>query len=396
MKKLFLFALIFAGMFFINTEDTYALDNEEQINAKYLLACSYELIDEENKNPAYAHIYYNQSNGGLMIKTTKYNGKNIEKEFKNPSKAPIYGSAKNNLEINNFKCPTNAYYNMNSEQICFDNNDEACMKENKNNINEAFQFDKWTTSSMTDNSYKIGLINSGVSMNCDKTIYQNECVYTNEDGENLALYYNIKGNALVFYGKKNTTAWSNKYIILLTDTAHFYEGQVADLSYKNNIGLVNSCPKNIYKSHDTISIDGKYKAVNNIFSAQKPDKTDYSKYELRTACLNKEEEPGEQTPDDCKIITTELQDYINDIMLILRIGIPILLIGLLIYDFATAVFAGADDKIKKAQSKAIKRVIIAIAIFFVPTLINFVFNIVNEVWGKELETCGLSSEKIED
>ena len=49
-----------------------------------------------------------------------------------------------------------------------------------------------------------------------------------------------------------------------------------------------------------------------------------------------------------------------------------------------------EDKMKKAQSKAIKRVIIAIIIFFVPTLINLILNIANDVWSNaNFETCGL-------
>ena len=45
---------------------------------------------------------------------------------------------------------------------------------------------------------------------------------------------------------------------------------------------------------------------------------------------------------------------------------------------------------KKAQSKVIKRIIIAIVIFFVPTLINLLFNIVNDVWvDAHYKICGL-------
>jgi len=74
----------------------------------------------------------------------------------------------------------------------------------------------------------------------------------------------------------------------------------------------------------------------------------------------------------------------------IRIGVPILLIILLSYDITTAVIAG-DDKVKKIKGKIIKRIIIAIVIFFVPTLINFVFNMVNEVWqDANYSTCGIA------
>ena len=75
---------------------------------------------------------------------------------------------------------------------------------------------------------------------------------------------------------------------------------------------------------------------------------------------------------------------------IIRIAVPIMLIALITYDLATAVFVGSDDKVRKARDKAIKRIIIAIAIFFVPTFINLVFDLVNDVWGTNYEICGIN------
>ena len=39
------------------------------------------------------------------------------------------------------------------------------------------------------------------------------------------------------------------------------------------------------------------------------------------------------------------------------------------------------DEMKKAQAKFIKRLIIAVIIFFVPLLVNFILNMANSVWG---------------
>lgn len=75
---------------------------------------------------------------------------------------------------------------------------------------------------------------------------------------------------------------------------------------------------------------------------------------------------------------------------IIKFGVPIALLALGTVDFAQAVFAGKEDGIKKAQGKFIKRLIIAIAIFLVPTLISFLLGIANSIWGNiGTDLCGM-------
>ena len=50
-------------------------------------------------------------------------------------------------------------------------------------------------------------------------------------------------------------------------------------------------------------------------------------------------------------------------------------------------------KLNFHNKKITTRIIIAIVIFFVPTLINFVFDIINDVWSKNFEICGLETEE---
>ena len=83
-------------------------------------------------------------------------------------------------------------------------------------------------------------------------------------------------------------------------------------------------------------------------------------------------------------------DKINSYLDIVKIVIPIILIGFGIFDFAKAVFAGTEENMKKAQQDFIKRLGIAILIFFVPTIVNIILNIANKVWGIiSPDTCGL-------
>ena len=174
-----------------------------------------------------------------------------------------------------------------------------------------------------------------------------------------------------------------------------------DQYHFSNYISTNSCPAYIYHYFGSISKFGGnihfyYKWLPTNDDSYKLDNAttaNWYKLELKTDCKNgSTEEPSiDPTPTTCEgLISDNLREIINKIMTYIRIAVPILLVGLIIVDFATAIFAESDDKMKKAQSKVIKRIIIAIVIFFVPTLINLLFNIVNDVWvDAHYEICGL-------
>ena len=97
------------------------------------------------------------------------------------------------------------------------------------------------------------------------------------------------------------------------------------------------------------------------------------------------------TEFDCKsLIGDDMVALINSGMNIIKIIVPIIVIGLGIFDIAKAVFASNDDDIKKAQKTFFKRLIIAVIIFFSPILVNFVIDITNEAAGfVNSDTCGI-------
>ena len=65
--------------------------------------------------------------------------------------------------------------------------------------------------------------------------------------------------------------------------------------------------------------------------------------------------------------------FIGYLIIIVKIIIPILLIVLGVVDYAKAVVSSDTDSVQKATSTLIKRIIIGIAIFFIPTIVNLVF-----------------------
>lgn len=68
---------------------------------------------------------------------------------------------------------------------------------------------------------------------------------------------------------------------------------------------------------------------------------------------------------------------IKAVLALVKFGIPIVLILLGTIDLGKAVMASKDDEMKKAQGVLIKRVIYAVAIFLLVTIVELVMNLVS-------------------
>ncbi len=93
---------------------------------------------------------------------------------------------------------------------------------------------------------------------------------------------------------------------------------------------------------------------------------------------------------DCSVLMPVIRLIKHGLIPIIQIGIPIILIVLGMFDLGKAVVASKEDEIKAAQKLLIKRVIYAIAIFFVVFLVNAVFSIVG---SSDSEVTGTASWK---
>ena len=260
---------------------------------------------------------------------------------------------------------------------------------------------------------------------CSVTDYDNKCTYVNYGtAQTLVMYY--KGNETWFVTEvRYKGVLQSRFFYYNTDDAHDSEGryyheakldgnckiitnvEIKDYNKVKASEVVNGCPKTIYNRNwytRSWGVNTSYEEwsttyyddpeLTNLAIANLVGSESHMVFQLHEDEKNKEpEKPKPQKPMECKdLIDEDLRKYINDIMTYIRIGVPILLIGLIIYDLATGVFASAEDKVKKAKDRAIKRVIVAIAIFFIPTLINFVFDLVNDTWSTKYEICGLEQE----
>lgn len=73
-----------------------------------------------------------------------------------------------------------------------------------------------------------------------------------------------------------------------------------------------------------------------------------------------------------------LINFLKAVLAIIQWGIPILLIIMGSIDLGKAVMASDDKEIKGATSKLLKRAIAAIAVFFIPLLVNLLINMVGQ------------------
>lgn len=68
---------------------------------------------------------------------------------------------------------------------------------------------------------------------------------------------------------------------------------------------------------------------------------------------------------------------IKAVLALVKFGIPIVLIVLGTIDLGKAVMASKDDEMKKAQGVLIKRVVYAVVIFLLVTIVELVMNLVS-------------------
>jgi len=93
--------------------------------------------------------------------------------------------------------------------------------------------------------------------------------------------------------------------------------------------------------------------------------------------------------------TSPIWQFVGYILLVFKVVIPLLLLILGMVDLGKAVVASDDKAISKASMTLVKRAAAAIIIFFIPTLIGFIFDIVSgfselEDTYDECKTCLVS------
>lgn len=114
----------------------------------------------------------------------------------------------------------------------------------------------------------------------------------------------------------------------------------------------------------------KYK--NNVYYG--PDGTKVSKSEFEKLCNV-----------DCDVFSGEFGKVLKIALSFIRFLVPIIIIGLTIVDFIKATTAHDESLIKKAANNAVKRFIIGVIIFVLPTILEFILDLADIEYG----TCGI-------
>lgn len=168
----------------------------------------------------------------------------------------------------------------------------------------------------------------------------------------------------------------NAYVKEQIDNGTFKESDDIIKEYRN---AVTTARGNINEklNQETISvskscqiIDGKYYDINGNKVSQK---------EYKKSCQDVAKDIN------CGIFNGEFRKFLEMILSVIRFAVPIIIIGLGIMDFIKATAAQDASEIKKASAKLVKRLIIGVIIFLLPTLIDLILDLA----GIEYGTCNI-------
>lgn len=85
---------------------------------------------------------------------------------------------------------------------------------------------------------------------------------------------------------------------------------------------------------------------------------------------------------DCgTLLGDDFIDRLGKYIDVIKIAIPIILIGFGIFDFAKAIFEQDDEKMRKAKKKFFMRIIIALLFFLLPVFVKLLLSIANKAWN---------------
>lgn len=75
--------------------------------------------------------------------------------------------------------------------------------------------------------------------------------------------------------------------------------------------------------------------------------------------------------------TIEIWSLVGTVVTILKIAIPLIIIVLAIIDLGKAAISSKDDEVSKAFKTLLRRIIAGVVIFFIPTLVNLAFGLID-------------------
>ncbi len=78
------------------------------------------------------------------------------------------------------------------------------------------------------------------------------------------------------------------------------------------------------------------------------------------------------TQSDCNLLGADFRDILTKVFSWIQIATPCLVIALCSVDMVQAVISQEEKDMKTALTRTVKRIVIGVAIFFVPVVLNFI------------------------
>lgn len=351
--KLLMFLLLITFVYSISIDMVDAAD----------ITCIYE------GDTATYTFFVNSNDSGNVTYTA-------DQEQKNGKDYMTYNLFFQDISSNNFVdtasnkliCPTDLYYKI----------------EGRDPVrNITLNFDKFTGSSVEPLALSNSFTNSNTTLTPESEIL-NSCTYIGKhivSGNVVSrVYIKLTRNGLAFEA-------TNGYVISTVDskinTSTFTEN--TDCS---NFAVHVTCGNNGTYNYCVLAKDDNPSLGSGTSGTETPDAGDIN------GDNNSDEGSninwGDKADVNCDgIIGTKLLDFINKIFRWIQIIAPIFVIIMGGVEFAGAVLQDDKDALKKASSKFIKRLIIAVVLFLIPLILSFVLDIFNEVSGAFTSTCGI-------
>ena len=89
----------------------------------------------------------------------------------------------------------------------------------------------------------------------------------------------------------------------------------------------------------------------------------------------------------CTKIDVEISTFIHNLIILIKIAVPVALVIFGMLDFGKGVMAGKEDEIKKGQNTFIKRLIAGAIVFFIISVTQLVMNIIDKESSGEIWNC---------
>lgn len=402
-KKLILLTITVIMFFSFNINEVIAKDVDKSGTCTYNITIDKKKFSKikikQDKVGKISHLYYDSSEKKYVdIKNSKIGNFYIENNTSPIDKCPVGG-------IKVFK-PVKA---------------KSGVDEGGNEIRYANEYEgydyviSWCVSSgitgCTGVSETLGYFDKQNNTDSTKKYQEGTCEYSNNI---LPIKVSQDKNGKVTYKYKEDGSWkstkkktSNGKTVTLNSKSKPKKGfskcpTIAYIEEKKNkitVGFAASCPtagstpRPNSATYQCVSAKGTENFEKKSEAEQREEYENLKNYDTNND-LFKECDKGDV---DCKgynrcedILGEDLVEKLQEIVNIIRIMVPILLIVFGTIDFGKAIFAGDENEMKKAQSRFIKRLIIAIGFFIIPSILQLLLNIAAKVWNiQDPSFCGI-------